>query len=168
MAQQDFLLWIDGVNGESKQVGQDLPEKCIDIESWSFGGTNSGSVDTGGGGGAGKVSMQDFHFVCKSGKSAAEILYHMSAKTHIPKAKLFCRKGGGDGNTYIYEQYEFDNINISSYQVGGSGGSDLLPHCQISFNYQKNTMEYKEQQTDGTVQTAAKAWYDQSTGTAGK
>lgn len=165
MAQTDYLLLIDGIQGESKQEGTELPANCIDIESWSWGGTNSGSYDVGGGGGAGKVSMQDFHFVCKNGKATAQLMKAMVTKAHPATGKLFCRKGGGDANTYIYYQVDFDFLTISSCQEGGANGSDLLPHVQISFNYKKFTLDYKEQGDDGTVQSAAKASYDQSTGT---
>ena len=43
----------------------------IELLDWSWGETNSGTHSASGGGGAGKVSMQDFHFVAKS--SAGEL-----------------------------------------------------------------------------------------------
>ncbi len=161
MAQTDYLLLIDGIQGETKQEGF---VNYIDIESWSWGGSNSGSYDTGGGGGAGKVSMQDFHFVCKNGKASAQLFKAMFCKSHPATAKLVCRKGGGDATTYPYYTVDFEYLTIASCQEGGSNGSDLLPHVQISFNYKKVSVDYSEQGDDGTVQSAAKSSYDQSTG----
>jgi len=164
MAQTDYLLLIDGIQGESKQQGYD---NYIDIESWSWGGTNSGSYDTGGGGGAGKVSMQDFHFVCRNGKASEQVWKAMITKAHPASAKLVCRKGGGADTTYEYKIISFTYLTISSHQEGGANGSDLLPHVQISFNYKEVESEYKEQDDKGEVKTAAKAKYNQSTGVAG-
>ena len=61
----DYFLKIDGIKGESANaayVGQ------IDISSFSWGVSNSGPTATGG---AGKVSMQDFHFVANLDSSSA-------------------------------------------------------------------------------------------------
>jgi type VI secretion system secreted protein Hcp len=161
MAQVDYLLLIDGIQGESQQQNY---TNHIDIESWSWGGTNSGSFDVGGGGGAGKVSMQDFHFVCKNGKATAQLFKAMCCKTHPASAKLICREGGGGETTYEYYLVDFEYLTISSCQEGGANGSDIKPHVQISFNYKKVAADYKEQQLDGSVQSAAKFSYDQSTG----
>ena len=60
MAQVDYFLKIDGVDGES---ADDKHAKEIELESWSVGATNAGSFSSGGGGGSGKVAMADFHFV---------------------------------------------------------------------------------------------------------
>jgi len=163
MATADYLLLIDQVQGESKQAGF---ANNLDIESWSWGAMNSGSMATGGGGGTGKVSCNDFHFVVKNGRSATEVFGHCAKGTHIPTATLTCRKAGGGENTYVYYTVKFEKIVISSYQEGGSSGSDLLPMCQISFNFQKVTVEYFEQKAeDGTVTSTGAHSYDQSTGT---
>src|SRR5271155_141355 len=52
----DMFLKLDGVNGESKDK---VHGKEIDVLSWSWGLTNSGSAHVGGGAGSGKVNVQD-------------------------------------------------------------------------------------------------------------
>ena len=49
---------------------------------------------------------------------------------------------------------------ISSWQVGGSGGSSVLPTEQISFNFTKVEVAYKEQDAKGALGGAIKAHYD--------
>ena len=71
MAQADYYLKIDTIEGESEAVGF---EKQMQIESWSFGANNSGSSNIGTGAGTGKVSMQDFHFVIKNGKASVTLI----------------------------------------------------------------------------------------------
>ena len=53
MAAVDYFLKIDGIDGESMDS---TFAKNIDVQSWSWGETNSGSMSSGtGGGGVGKV-----------------------------------------------------------------------------------------------------------------
>ena len=59
MAAVDYFLKLDGIQGESKA---DKHSDEIDVLSFSWGETQSGTFAVGGGGGSGKVSMQDFHF----------------------------------------------------------------------------------------------------------
>ena len=69
MAAVDYFLKIDGIQGES----QDKTHKNeIQIESFSWGATQSGTATHGGGMGAGKVQMQDFQLVMvvKRGRSS--------------------------------------------------------------------------------------------------
>lgn len=154
MAAVDYFLKIDGIEGEShdkKHKGE------IDLLSWSWGATNSGSMAGGGGGGSGKVSMQDFHFVMKVNKATPKLILACASGQHIKKAVLTCRKAGTDQQEYLL--YTFSDLLVSSYQTGGSGG-DLLPSEQISFNYSKMEVEYKEQKPDGSLAGPIKAGWD--------
>lgn len=155
MAAVDYFLKIDGIPGES----QDAKHKDeIQIESWSWGESQAGSGGYGGGGGAGKVSMQDFHFVMKVNKSSPKLLLACANGEHIKSANLVCRKAGKEQQEFL--KYKFSDLLISSYQTGGSGGSDVIPMDQISFNFAKIEVEYYTQKPDGGVVLGAKAGYD--------
>jgi type VI secretion system secreted protein Hcp len=52
------------------------------------------------------------------------------------------------------------DILITSFQVGGSGHSDVVPTDQISINFAKLEFQYKEQKSDGTLGAAVKHGYD--------
>lgn len=160
MSSVDYFLKIAGIDGEShdsKHKGE------IDLESWSWGCTQSGSSAGGGGGGAGKVAMQDFHFVMKVNKATPKLILACASGQHIDQAVLTCRKAGGQQEEFL--KYTFTDVLISSYQTGGSGGSDIIPTEQISFNYAKMEIEYKEQKADGTLGGAIKAGWDLKTNT---
>ena len=154
MANSDFYLQIDGIEGESEATGF---EKQIQIESWSMGANNAGSAGLGTGLGTGKVSMQDFHFVMQNGKASAQIMLAVCKGNHIPQAVLSCRKTGGDGSPYTYYKYTFNDLVLSSFQ---SGASQALPMEQVSFNYTKITLEYFQQKADGTVALSNTIAYD--------
>ena len=155
MAAVDFFLKIDGIDGESadsKHKGE------IDVLSWSFGVSNSGSMSTGGGGGSGKASFNDFNFVMTVNKASPKLKLACASGEHIKKAVLTCRKAGKDQQEFL--KYTFSDILVSSFQQGGSNSGDVIPTDQISLNYAKIETEYKAQKPDGTLDGAIKAGWD--------
>jgi len=155
MAAVDYFLKLDGIDGES----QDSKHKNeIDLLSWSWGETQAGTFQEGGGGGAGRVSMQDFNFVMRANKASPKLLLACATGEHIKSALLTCRKAGKEQQEYL--QIKFDGCIVSSFQTGGSGGSDIVPCDQISLNFAKIEYQYKEQKLDGTLGGAIKAIYD--------
>jgi len=56
LAASDYLLQLDGVKGEGKDSAS---SQTIEVESFSWGVSKSGSARTSTGGGAGKVNVQD-------------------------------------------------------------------------------------------------------------
>lgn len=155
MAQVDYFLKIEGVEGEShdtKHKGE------IDLESWSWGETQSGTGHSGGGHGGGKVVMQDFHCVAKFSKASAKLMLACATGEHFKKATLVCRKAGKDQQEYL--TYKLEDCMISSYQVGGSAHGDVVPTDQFSVNFAKIELDYKMQKEDGSLTPGAKAGYD--------
>ena len=155
MALVDYFLKIDGVDGES----QDKTHKAeIQLMSFSWGETNAGTMLAGGGGGAGKVQMQDFHFVMNVNKSSPKLFLACANGEHIKKAILTARKAGKEQQEYL--KVTFSDILISSFQTSGNADAGHLPLDQISFNFTKVEMEYKEQKADGSLGGAIKAHYN--------
>ena len=157
MAAVDFFLKIDGIAGEatdSKHGGE------IDLLTWSWGETNSGSHGTGGGSGAGKVSMQDFSFTMRVNKASPKLFLACASGQHIPSALLTCRKAGKHQQEYL--KISFTDLLLSSYQTGGSEG-DVVPVDQISFNFAKIELNYAPQKADGTLGSPVIAYYNVET-----
>jgi type VI secretion system secreted protein Hcp len=146
MAQVDYFLKVDGVDGESTD---DKHKGEIQLDSWSFGGTNAGSFSSGGGGGTGKVALGDFHFVKKVDKSSAKLFTSCCTGEHLKKATLVCRKAGKDQQEFL--TIILSPVLVSSFQTGGSAGSDVIPMDQVSLNYGKIEFKYKEQKPDGSL-----------------
>jgi len=141
----DFFLKLDGTDGESMQSGH---ENEIDVQSWSWGETQSGTFAQGSGGGAGKVSMQDFHFVMKVNQASPKLVLNCASGEHIATGCLTCRKAGKTPQEYV--KIKFTDIIVSSYQTGGSSG-DEIPLDQISLNYAKIEYGYAKQKKDGSL-----------------
>lgn len=151
----DFLLEIDGVKGESKVKKH---EGQIEIESFSWGATNSGSFSAGTGGGAGVVSFQDVHFTTKVNKASPILMLSCATGKHISKAILHVRKQGGEQEEYY--TITLNDVLISSYQSGDAAGGDSIPTDQFSINFAKVKFEYKPQDEKGKVGAAIEGSWD--------
>jgi type VI secretion system secreted protein Hcp len=69
-----------------------------------------------------------------------------------------CRKAGKDQQEFL--KIKFTELLVSSYQMGGSGHSDILPTDQISMNFAKIEWGYKEQLADGSLGGETKKGWD--------
>jgi type VI secretion system secreted protein Hcp len=159
MATTDFLLEIEGIKGESadhKHAG------TIEVESFSWGESNQGSMAAGGGGGAGKVVFQDLHLTSRVNKASPLLAKACASGQHIKKAILFVRKSGGDQQDYY--KLTLEDILVSSYQSGGSSGANALPTDQYSLNFAKIEFAYAPQKEDGKLEGPVVFKYDQKTG----
>ncbi len=155
MAAVDYFLKIDGIDGES----QDAKHKNeIDVMSWSWGESQSGTAATGGGMGAGKVHMNDFNFMMAVNKSSPKLFLACASGQHIKTAVLTCRKAGKDQQEFL--KYTMTDLLVSSYQTGGSGGSSEIPSDQVSLNFSKLETSYQAQKADGTLDGAIKSGWD--------
>jgi type VI secretion system secreted protein Hcp len=156
MAAVDFFLKIDGIEGEAADAKH---KNEIEVESWDWSEAQSGSHATGGGGGVGKVVMNDFHFTMKACKASPKLMLACANGQHLPKAVLTCRKAGTDQQEYL--KLHMHDLLVSSFQVGGHSGTNIVPLERISLNFRKIEYEYKEQKSDGTLGGSHRAGWDQ-------
>jgi type VI secretion system secreted protein Hcp len=156
----DYLLDIEGIKGESSDKKH---PGTIEIESFSWGVSNAGSHGGGGGGGAGKASFQDLHFTTRVNKSSPLLALHCASGAHIKKAVLFVRKQGKEQLDYY--KVTMQDLIVSSFQSGGSEGSNALPVDQFSINFTKIKFEYAPQKADGTLEGHVPMTWDVKTNT---
>lgn len=151
----DMFLKLDGVDGEStdaKHKGE------IEIQSFSW-GLSQTAAQGGGGGRAGKVSVQDFHFVANTGIQSPPLLMATATGEHFKKATLTVRKSGERPLEFLKVQLE--DVLVSSYQVGGTDpGGDAVPTDQFSLNFQKIGMSVTRQGADGAAGKVVSGGYD--------
>jgi type VI secretion system secreted protein Hcp len=155
MAAVDYFLKIDGIEGESRDAKHNNE---IDLVSWSWGESRSGTRASGGRGGAGKVAMQDFQFVMHVNKASPNLLLACASGQHIKSAVLTCRKSGQEQQEFL--KYTFSDVLISSYQTGGSSSADVVPLDQVSLSFATIEIEYREQKPDGSLGGSVKAGWD--------
>ncbi|BEP46991.1 MULTISPECIES: Hcp family type VI secretion system effector [Variovorax] len=140
----DMFLKLEGVDGESKD---DSHKKEIDVLSWSWGASQSGTGHVGGGSGAGKVSVQDLSVTKYVDSSSHLLLLDCCNGQHIKKGTLVVRKAGATPLEYI--KLTMEDIIVSNIHTGGSGGEDRLTET-ITLNFSKFKYEYTPQKADGS------------------
>src|SRR5215210_8773554 len=107
----DYFLKIDGVAGESKDSKH---KDEIELEAFSWGASQA-TAPAGGGGAAGKVSMQDFHFVMRTNKASPKLFLACASGQHVKSAVLTARKAGKGQQEYLV--YKFTDLLVWSYQT---------------------------------------------------
>jgi len=152
----DYFLKIDGVEGESTD---DKHKGEIEIDSFSWGVSNPGSMAAGGG--TGKATFQDMHFTMHVSKASPKLMQAAATGEHLKTVDLTVRKAGGTQMEYY--TIHLEDILVSSYSSSGSSGE--VPMESISLNYQKIEFQYIPQNADGTVAGAVKASWNLATNT---
>lgn len=142
----DSFLKIAEIKGEAldkKHAGE------IEIESFSWGVTQTGSAASGSGHGAGKCVVQDFSFVKKTDKATPNLMQFCCTGKHIPTVEFFVRKAGGEQVEFI--KYKFSDVIVSSFQTNGNtrGGGEDIPTETVTLNFTKVSLDYQEQGQDG-------------------
>ena len=140
-------MFLD-IKGEITGEAQDKVHKGeIDVLAWSMGLSNGGSFHVGGGGGSGKANFQDISVTKWIDLSSATLALYCANGQHFEGARLVVRKAGKNPLEYLV--IEMEKVLITSVSTGGSGGEDRLTE-NITLNYAKINVEYKEQKPDGS------------------
>ena len=147
MAHVDYFLKIDGIEGETPD---DKHKNEIHLDSFSWSEKNQAGMAHGGGGGAGRVAMQDIHFTKVIDKSSSKLFYHCCAGKHFPDAILSFRKAGGEQEEYF--QVKLKDLMISNITWSDHAGGGTLAQEQGSLAFTEIEFIYKQQGQDGKLQ----------------
>ena len=149
----DMFLKLDGIDGDSKDAKH---KGELDIESFSFGATHPGST-TGTGGGAGKVSMQDFSFTTQVNKASPKLFLACASGQHIKTALLTVRKAGGQQQDFL--KVTLSDVTVSGYHQGAAEAADM-PRDQVALNFAKIHVSFSGQRPDGTPDAPVSGGWD--------
>lgn len=148
----DMFMKISSVDGESKD---DAHKGEIDVLSYNWGMLQSGTFHVGGGGGAGKVNIQDLSFTKWVDLSSPVLMLACSNGEHFDEAKLTVRKAGKTPLEYILVTMK--KVMVTSVSTGGSGGEDRLTE-NVTLNFADVEVKYS-QQSDTGGEEAAKTYH---------
>jgi len=152
----DMFLKLENVKGESlDKVHKDQ----IDVLSWSWGMSNSGTTHMGGGGGSGKCNVQDLSITKYVDSASHALLLSCSNGQHHKQANLYVRKAGGKNAPVEYIKIEMKEVMVVSVSTGGSGGEDRLTE-NVTLNFAHVKFEYTPQKADGTADKTVEMVYD--------
>lgn len=156
MALDMFFKFSNGITGESKDSDK-ATVGDVDVLAWSWGGSQSGTFHSGGGGGAGKANVQDISFTKWIDKASPPLQLACLTGKHIDEAILSVRKAGT--TPHVYLKITLTKLLVSSYSTGGSGGEDRLTE-NVTLNFAKAKIEYFQQDDTGNVAAAGDYTFD--------
>ena len=150
----DIFAKIGDIKGESVD---DKHKNEIDVLSWSWGVTQSGSMAHGGGGGEGKAHFNDFTFTHNVDKASPVLLKACATGEHIKEATLTVRKAGKGQQEFLI--IKMNDIIITGVTPSGAGdGAGTAEH--IALQFAKVDLEYKPQKPDGSLDAGVHFKYD--------
>lgn len=137
----DAFLKLDDVNGE---VQDSQYAGWIEIDSFSWGASQTGTSASGGGGGAGKVSFEDFQLTKPTDKSSSTLFLKCANGQHFQKAHFEVRKAGGDasGASSVFLKFDLVDVLVSSVQLAAASEGSDRPSEEVSLNFAKIHFEY--------------------------
>lgn len=144
----DIFIKIGDIAGEARDS---VHAGEIDVLAWSWGASQSGTTHMGGGGGSGKISVQDLSITKYVDKATPTLWSFLAKGSHIGEIILTVRKAGGTAVEYI--KLTMTEAIITSISTGGSGGEDRLTE-NVTINFAQFKLEYTPQNADGTGGTA--------------
>jgi type VI secretion system secreted protein Hcp len=150
----DMFLKLDDVKGESRDSKH---KDEVDVLAWSWGMSQSGTTHMGGGGGAGKVNVQDLSLTKYVDKASPNLVMATCNGKHYKEALLTVRKAGEKPIEYL--KITMKEVMVTAVSTGGSGGEDRLTE-NITLNFASFKVEYTPQKADGTGDAAIEAAWD--------
>ena len=144
----DMFMKVGDIKGEARDKSHGDE---IDVLSWSWEMTQSGTTHSGGGGGAGKVDIQDMQFSKWVDKASPNLMMACSNGKHYPKAMLTVRKAGE--NPVEYMKITMENVLVTGVETGGRKDEDKLTET-VRLNFAKVKTEYTPQADDGSAEAA--------------
>jgi type VI secretion system secreted protein Hcp len=149
----DIFAKIGDIKGEA----QDSKHKDeIEVLSYSWGVSNSGSMAFGSGGGEGKATFHDMTFTHKVDKASPVLMAHCATGVHFKEATITHRKSGKGQQEFLV--FKLNDIIVTGVQHGGTPDGDAMENVSISFA--KVAMEYKSQKPDGSLDAGIFFKYD--------
>lgn len=149
----DIHLKIGDIKGESTDAKH---KDEIEVDSWSWGASNPGSV--AGGRTAGRVTFTDLSFLHRFDKASPLLWRACATGARIQDATLTATKPGKAQQDFLI--VKMNDVQITGVNVSESNGAGLVPMEQVSLKFAKVEMEYKPQRPDGSLDASIKFKFD--------
>ncbi|HZN62470.1 MAG TPA: type VI secretion system tube protein Hcp [Planctomycetota bacterium] len=129
MAVDMFLKFDPAIAGSATQKDH---KDWIEVLSWSWGEAVPTAGGVGGGGRAGKVSMQDFSFQTRTTKASPYLMLNCATGEHFKSVQFDRLRGSGEG--LVETTWKLEDVLISSFQISGSEGAESAESWTLNFS----------------------------------
>lgn len=152
-----YFLRIEGIAGESADAEH---KGEIEVESFSWGVSQSASPGTGGAGGlAGKATFEDLNVVTPFSRASPRLLQACATGEHLPEAVLTGRRAGGKAQ-FEFMTLTLSDVLVSTYRTTAAGADASVPSDMFSLAYAKLRIEHKAQSPAGGADASTAAGFD--------
>lgn len=151
----DLFLKLDGIKGEAQDK---FHKDEIDILSWSWEATQSGTTHMGSGSGSGKAKFEDLVFTKYIDKATPALIQHLSTGRHISNGILCVRKAAG-ASPLEYIKLEVKDLIVTSVSYYDNDEDERTVE-HISLNFAEYKFIYTEQKPDGSKGAAPEFSWD--------
>lgn len=152
----DAFLELEGVEGESTRKGF---EGMIELDSFDLGALNPSTIGSGGGGGAGKVTLRPISITKRTDASSPVMFQACCTGKHFPTARITLHKAGGD-EAVDYLIFEFEKVYVESIDWAGSSGGHDQALERATLRFGKITATYTPQTETGAKGSPVVASWD--------
>ena len=150
----DIFAKIGDIKGESRDSKH---KDEVEVLSWSWGVSQSGTLQSGVGVGAGKANFNDFNFTHHVDKASPVLLKACATGEHIKEATITVRKAGKGQQEYLI--IKMSDVLITSVNPGGSGEAAGFAES-VAMQFAKVDLEYKPRKADGSLDAGLHFKYD--------
>ncbi len=138
---------FDGIDGEAKDKDHD---KWSDILTFGQGCSKPGGGTTGPTRRRGDTILDDIVVVKELDKASPKIAEAVCKGKVFPKVEIHLTASYTDAGRVTYYAYELTNVQVSSYNINGSGQAEQVPTEDISFNFEEIKVTYTETDETGS------------------
>lgn len=136
---------FDGIDGEAQDK---------DHQAWSdlvsFGqGISKPGMGTGATRRRGDVILDDIQLTKELDKSSPKIAEAVCKGKVFPKVEIHLTASYTDAGRVTYYAYELTNVQVTSYNISGSGQAEDVPMESMSANFEEIKVTYTETDSKG-------------------
>jgi type VI secretion system secreted protein Hcp len=145
---------IGAIKGESRDAKH---KDEIEVLSWSWGVSQTGTTSSGVGGGKGKASFHDFNFTHHVDKASPVLMKACATGEHIKDATVTVRKAGKGQQEYLV--ITMTDVLVTSVSTSVSAEGDATMEG-VTLAFAKVDLVYKPQKPDGSLDVGVHFKYD--------
>ena len=158
---------VGTIAGESRDARH---QDEIDVLSWSWGVSQSGTTAHGAGGGAGagagagKATFRELSFTHHIDRASPSLMQACATGKRLPDATITVRAAGEDQREYLVVTMTDVLVTSVSVSLVAEGGESMEV---VALTFAKVDLEYKPQAPDGGLAAGVHFTYDLAAGSAG-
>ncbi len=137
---------FDGVEGEAKDKDH---TGWSDLASFGQGMHQPGGGATGASRRRGDVILDDIVATKMLDKASPKIAEAVCKGKVFPKVEIDLTASFTDAGRVTYYRYELKNVQVNSYNIGGSGQAEDVPNEDFALNFEEIKVTYTENDAKG-------------------